>query len=160
MMNPLPTTKVREDPVNHPPHYCSHPSGVECIQVAETMSFCLGNAFKYLFRCGEKDHALQDLEKALWYLRREKSLPERLTGRLWRCLWVLFRRPDKEVRWAVVRVLIDEHRYCHHMAQALKHIHLASVLFHSDYALNQAILEVVAMIALERNFQDSKINPA
>ena len=28
--------------VYHPPHYKAHPSGVECIQITEHMSFCLG----------------------------------------------------------------------------------------------------------------------
>jgi len=59
------------DPVNHPLHYTSHPSGVECIQVAEHMNFCLGNAVKYLWRAGLKDDEIQDLEKAAWYLDRE-----------------------------------------------------------------------------------------
>ena len=34
----------RADSVNHPGHYTSHPSGVECIQVTEHMNFCIGNA--------------------------------------------------------------------------------------------------------------------
>jgi hypothetical protein len=59
------------DPVNHPPHYTAHPSGVECIQVTEHMGFCLGNAVKYIWRADEKGDAIQDLEKAVWYLRRE-----------------------------------------------------------------------------------------
>jgi hypothetical protein len=28
-----------QERVNHPPHYNSHPSGVECIQVVEWCSF-------------------------------------------------------------------------------------------------------------------------
>ena len=36
------------DPVNHPKHYTSHPSGIECIQVTEHMNFCLGSATKYI----------------------------------------------------------------------------------------------------------------
>jgi hypothetical protein len=59
------------DPVNHPKHYTSHPSGVECIQVTEHMSFCVGNAVKYLWRADEKGHALEDLQKARWYIDRE-----------------------------------------------------------------------------------------
>lgn len=59
------------DMVNHPPHYNGHPSGVECIEVAEHLPFCLGNAFKYLFRRNAKGTPRQDLEKALWYIRRE-----------------------------------------------------------------------------------------
>ena len=58
------------DAIN-PPHYREHPSGVECIQVAEHMSFCIGNAVKYLWRAGKKGDAVQDLRKAVWYLERE-----------------------------------------------------------------------------------------
>lgn len=59
------------DPVNHPSHYTSHPSGVECIQVTEHMSFCVGNAVKYLWRADLKHDAVEDLEKARWYIDRE-----------------------------------------------------------------------------------------
>lgn len=66
------TTPV-EDAVNHPRHYTSHPSGVECIQVTEHMTFNAGNAMKYLWRAGLKGSApqIQDLQKARWYLDRE-----------------------------------------------------------------------------------------
>lgn len=59
------------DPINHPAHYTSHPSGVECIAITEHMSFCRGNAIKYLWRAGEKGDALEDLRKARWYVDRE-----------------------------------------------------------------------------------------
>lgn len=57
------------DPVNHPKHYVSHPSGIECIQVTEHMSFCLGNAVKYVWRADHKN-ALEDIKKARWYVER------------------------------------------------------------------------------------------
>jgi hypothetical protein len=58
--------------VNHPPHYTSHPSGVECIQITEHMNFNLGNAVKYIWRAGLKtDDPVKDLEKAEFYIRRE-----------------------------------------------------------------------------------------
>ena len=61
------------DNVNHPPHYKSHPSGVECIEITEHMNFCLGNALKYIWRADEKhsDGGLEDLKKAAWYIQRE-----------------------------------------------------------------------------------------
>lgn len=59
------------DPVNHPKHYTSHPSGVECIQVTRHMSFNLGNVIKYLWRADEKNAPLEDLKKARWYLDDE-----------------------------------------------------------------------------------------
>lgn len=64
-------TDVAEvDMVNSPPHY-RHPSGVECITIAEHMTFCRGNAFKYVWRAGEKGDEIEDLKKAQWYLARE-----------------------------------------------------------------------------------------
>lgn len=59
------------DPVNHPKHYTEHPSGVECIQITEHMNFCLGNAVKYIWRADLKHDAIEDLEKAVWYIQRE-----------------------------------------------------------------------------------------
>ena len=62
--------------VNHPAHY-NH-GGAECIDVARGMPFCLGNALKYVWRCGHKHDgtlegarrkAAEDAEKAVWYLR-------------------------------------------------------------------------------------------
>lgn len=59
------------DPINHPEHYTSHPSGVECITVTEHFGFNVGNAIKYLWRAGLKGDALADLRKAAWYVQRE-----------------------------------------------------------------------------------------
>jgi hypothetical protein len=60
-----------KDLVNHPPHYKNHPSGIECIQITETMNFCLGNAVKYIWRADLKGDAIEDLKKAVWYVNRE-----------------------------------------------------------------------------------------
>lgn len=57
--------------VNHPRHYTRHPSGVECIAITQHMSFCLGNAIKYIWRSGEKGKEIEDLKKAAWYIDRE-----------------------------------------------------------------------------------------
>lgn len=62
---------MENDPINHPKHYTSHPSGIECIQVTEHMSFNVGNAMKYLWRADEKGALIQDLQKAVWYIQRE-----------------------------------------------------------------------------------------
>lgn len=65
-----------KDNVNHPDHYTSHPSGLECIEVTAHMNFCLGNAVKYIWRAGLKDNALEDLRKAIWYLEREIEMAQ------------------------------------------------------------------------------------
>lgn len=62
---------VMHDPVNKPKHYMSHPSGVQCIQITRHMGFNLGNALKYIWRADEKGAAIQDLEKAAWYINDE-----------------------------------------------------------------------------------------
>jgi hypothetical protein len=59
------------DNINHPKHYTNHASGVECIAIAEHMSFNLGNAIKYLWRADEKGAPIDDLRKAAWYIERE-----------------------------------------------------------------------------------------
>lgn len=69
---------MNHDPVNHPKHYTEHPSGVECIQITEHMGFCLGNAIKYIWRADLKGDAIEDLQKAVWYIKREVARREKL----------------------------------------------------------------------------------
>lgn len=61
----------KSNSVNHPKHYNAHPSGVECIDIVEHYNFNIGNTIKYLWRAGLKGDAIEDLEKARWYLDRE-----------------------------------------------------------------------------------------
>lgn len=61
------------DNVNNPKHYTSHPSGVECIEIAEMLPFNLGNALKYLWRAGKKLDEVEDIKKAVFYLRRQAN---------------------------------------------------------------------------------------
>ena len=66
-------TAVKEQ-VDHPPHYTWHPAGIEAVDVCEAFSYNLGNAIAYIFRSGgtvTKGDVETDLEKAIWYLRRE-----------------------------------------------------------------------------------------
>ena len=67
-------TNEQRNAVAHPRHYNDHPSGVECIEIAEWLGFNLGNAFKYEWRRDLK-HAdrAEDQLKALWYVRRERQ---------------------------------------------------------------------------------------
>jgi hypothetical protein len=59
------------NPVKHPSHYTKQPSGIECIQITRHMNFNLGNATKYIWRADLKGNAIEDLEKAVWYLQDE-----------------------------------------------------------------------------------------
>lgn len=62
---------MSEDLVNQPKHYTSHASGIECIQIAELLPFNLGSALKYLWRKGLKWDENEDVQKAIFYLRRQ-----------------------------------------------------------------------------------------
>lgn len=79
------STENKVDMVNHPPHYTSHPSGIECITITRHYCFSIGNAIKYLWRAGlKKDMGLEDiqkeiedLEKSIWYIKdRIKQLKD------------------------------------------------------------------------------------
>lgn len=59
------------DPINSPTHYTSHPSGIQPIDIAEHMSFCLGNVIKYLLRREFKGQEVSDLKKAANYIAIE-----------------------------------------------------------------------------------------
>ena len=69
-------SKNKKDQVNHPKHYTSDPSGIECIDITRHRNFNIGNAIKYLWRAGLKedkdrkliDKQVEDLNKAVWYL--------------------------------------------------------------------------------------------
>jgi BRCT domain type II-containing protein len=59
------------DPVNHPAHY--KVGGIETIDFIEAkkLNYNMGNAVKYITRADHKGSRKQDLEKAIWYLKRE-----------------------------------------------------------------------------------------
>ena len=69
-------SKNKNNQVNHPKHYTSDPSGIECIDITRHRNFNIGNAIKYLWRAGLKedkdrkliDKQVEDLNKAVWYL--------------------------------------------------------------------------------------------
>lgn len=63
--------------VNHPKHYNSHPSGIEAQEILRHYCFSIGNAMKYLWRAGLKydnpellkEKEIEDLKKAVWYIK-------------------------------------------------------------------------------------------
>ena len=69
------------DVVNHPGHYCT--GSFECFEVMievfgleAVKSYCICNAFKYLYRCKRKN-GIEDLKKAVWYLNKLIGLEEK-----------------------------------------------------------------------------------
>jgi len=63
------------DRVNHPAHYTQ--GGIECIEAIKSAvgvdgfaAYLQGNILKYLWRYQHKEHPVEDLKKAQWYLTR------------------------------------------------------------------------------------------
>ena len=68
-----------DDPINHPRHYTS--GRIEVIEFIEDqkLPFHLSTALKYICRAGKKDptKTTEDLEKAVWYIKRYIRLLEK-----------------------------------------------------------------------------------
>lgn len=62
--------------VNHPAHY--NAGKIEVVEFIEDqkLGYHLGNAIKYICRAGKKQSSpeIEDLDKAIWYLRRHCEL--------------------------------------------------------------------------------------
>lgn len=75
------------DRVNHPPYYTwlKELCGIEVIDITRHMDFDLGNAIKYILRQGhkseqgmsDKEKAIEDLKKAVFYLNDKIKMLER-----------------------------------------------------------------------------------
>lgn len=116
---------VAHDPVNHPPHYTSHPSGIECIEITRLLGCGIGNATKYVWRRGGKGNPIQDLDKALFYLNdtsdhapRHRRVPRRAARLLLRAadadpdpLAAQFYRAVARRRWHIATAMVQALRY-------------------------------------------------
>jgi hypothetical protein len=81
----LKTLKMDEeliiDNINHPKHY---EGNIECIDAMQevigkvgVIDFCIGNAFKYIWRCMKKHELpIEDLKKCRWYINKALDLME------------------------------------------------------------------------------------
>lgn len=80
-------TVTIEDKVNHPSHYTwlKQLCGIEVIDITRHMDFDLGNAIKYILRCGHKEElgysnkekTIEDLRKAIFYINDKIRMLER-----------------------------------------------------------------------------------
>lgn len=65
--------EIINDSVNHPSHYTDGKIEVMDFIEDKQLNFARGNVIKYVSRAGKKDpnKELEDLNKAMWYLKRE-----------------------------------------------------------------------------------------
>ena len=78
------TMKHMDDKINHPKHYCEGRK-YEPIDVIEDWGLGMhgGNAVKYISRAGRKGDAIEDLEKARWYVDRYVQKNDKFFIKLW-----------------------------------------------------------------------------
>lgn len=62
-------SRLESDPVEKPAHYQWLP--IEAIEITEHFNYCMGNALKYIIRADHKGKPVEDLRKAVYYIRRE-----------------------------------------------------------------------------------------
>ena len=75
---------VKADAVNHPAHYRTYIDGLETIDMIYAVlgperfkGYCRGNALKYLARADDKGKPIEDLEKAIVYIRWEIEIKKK-----------------------------------------------------------------------------------
>lgn len=143
-----PDVKQKPDMVNHPPHYNNHPSGLECIAIKRHMPSNIGDAFKYVWRAGEKGPAKVDYGKALWYvndeIERRKTMAPMIApagdGSYFRQAMLVDGVGNKFVRWTNAysgqRADRCEKYALHYLYMACTHTsHLQETLLNAKYNL-------------------------
>ena len=73
-IKPQKQEQATNDVVNHPKHYTDTPFGLEVIEITDKYDFSVGNALKFILKAGKKGDAIEDLEKAVWYLNHKIEL--------------------------------------------------------------------------------------
>lgn len=100
--------------VDHPAHYNLHPSRVEAVEVIEYLTGNLFNTVKYVWRADHKGKTVEDIEKSIWYIKRElgrnvfelPTVPQFVFDKTDRYVAA---EPDK-LRASIVFMSVDAHR--------------------------------------------------
>ena len=63
--------------ITNPDYYKDYKIEVTDAIIAWKLTYSQGNIIKYIVRAGKKDSRIDDLNKALWYLKKEIGIYER-----------------------------------------------------------------------------------
>lgn len=104
------------DNVNHPSHYLKAAVTIEPIELTSRLSSCYGQAFQYIFRAPYKGNHIEDLEKALFYLRKADDIfdyPRIYSNSLAYSYLTIFRlhHQDDLVRCLILALFVDSNSY-------------------------------------------------
>lgn len=118
------TMKYMDDKINHPKHYCEGRK-YEPIDVIEDWGLGMhaGNAVKYISRAGRKGDAIEDLEKARWYVDRYIEKKDKFFIRIWECIRRWFASEITPEPWVVAK----DWQLNDNLKEALHHISICDV---------------------------------
>jgi len=99
------------DPVNHPNHYAGPIVKIECIDIKRHLKSNFADAFKYVWRHGEKDKSqtIMDLEKAIWYLVDAENHNQKQDSEEAKAVFGLIPSTDYDMRYKALRGIIHNH---------------------------------------------------
>lgn len=112
------------DAIN-PSHYQDHPVFTgECYDIIKFCDLTTGNCIKYLWRQGRKDSVVQDLNKALWYIRQLPApctpiIPQSVVDRLDAEATPFLEDHESDVLWLTVAAIMHLVRRHHQDAADL-----------------------------------------
>ena len=118
------TMKYMDDKINHPKHYCEGRK-YEPIDIIEDWGLGMhaGNAVKYISRAGRKGDAIEDLEKARWYVDRYIEKRDKFFIRIWDCIRRWFASEITPESWVVAK----DWELNDNLKEALHHISICNV---------------------------------
>lgn len=141
---------MTDDKVNHPSHYVDGRM-YEPIDVIEDwgLGFHLGNAVKYISRAGRKESAVEDLEKAVWYIRRHIEKKDKFFVKLFHETAEIIRA---HYTCPLAHALVsDDWKLTPHLSEAL-----LMVKFGSECCLKLAVEQIESEIAERRKEMDAE----
>ena len=99
------------DPVNHPNHYAGPIVKIECIDIKRHLKSNFADAFKYVWRHGEKDKSqtIMDLEKAIWYLTDAQNHNQKQDSEEAKAVFGLIPSSGYDMRYKALRGIIHNH---------------------------------------------------
>ena len=115
------------DAVNHSAHYAPifEARQIECLDIARYLDFCRGNAFKYVWRAGlkgEPEKAIEDCEKAKFYMCRALEMGDTVTAR---SVFSIIRMPEEKssiarIKYNVLREILMDKFFANDAINALE----------------------------------------
>ena len=115
------------DAVNQSAHYAPilEARQIECLDIARYLDFCRGNAFKYVWRAGlkgEPEKAIEDCEKAKFYMARALEMGDTVTAR---SVFSIIRMPEEKssiarIKYNVLREILMDKFFANDAINALE----------------------------------------